>query len=625
MVAAMPENWFFETLPLHPFPYEGECLSGYLLRLAELNGYAILWDLIGDLFPMWTAPQQTGMLKWEYPLENWGRIPLRTGLTSAELNRLSVASWVEKFRFPINITRSKYMSPGHALHGILNPNLRVCSLCLQSQPYLRLIWRLLPVTTCLDHGCFLEERCSGCGAVLTPVSQDHQHMLCSVCGTDLRSLPVVMAPQDALSLQRQRQDEFQYLLDPATVLAKTGDGFADNPAYTLGLKFRYIRHLAKASTKMMAERTGLHVAALEAIERGVGAALPHYLTYLESIQMSWRKFASLDVPDAFLREIQAPRHLALRVCPDLHCPSHEMHPGAGVFLLLDAPEQHFARLRCKVCGKRFTRSYDGSLRTRPRCPSLQPGEKHNLLKSQAEIASLIEMGLHGECNRQIARKLGWGEKTVRIYWIALGLEGQVHQAQARMRAAKKVDQCGRLGSQIQAILEPLLHENRRLTLQEVHRALGSDCFYLQRHPDQARYLREAIWQHNVRIQQHQDDVVAAQIAKSIASLACADHIVLIDEITGQTGISSATLRENYPALHSEVHQAIQEQRERLKALHLKKQIEQIDRAANLLVAKGVRLTYRTILQEAGLSRYANHAAPIRDALAHWISNLAPRD
>lgn len=157
------------------------------------------------------------------------------------------------------------------------------------------------------------------------------------------------------------------------------------------------------------------------------------------------------------------------------------------------------------------------------------------------------------------------------------------------------------------------------------REWGSDCFYLQRHLDQARYLREAIRQHNVRIQQQQDDAVAAQIAKSIASLACVDHIVLIDEITGQAGISSATLRENYPALHLEVHQAIQEQRERLKSLHLEKQIEQIDTAANLLVVKGVRLTYRTILQKAGLSRYAYHAAPIRDALAHWISNLAPRD
>ena len=114
----MPEARFFETLPLRPFPFEGECLSGYVLRLAELNGYSFLWDLVSDLFPTWKAPQQIGRLKWEYPPENWGRMPLRSGLSSLELNRLTVTSWVEKFRSPLD-TRSKYSSPGNALRGIL--------------------------------------------------------------------------------------------------------------------------------------------------------------------------------------------------------------------------------------------------------------------------------------------------------------------------------------------------------------------------------------------------------------------------------------------------------------------------------------------------------------------------
>jgi hypothetical protein len=625
MEAAMPEDWFFESLPLRPGPYPGECLSGYLLRLAELNGYTILWDMVGDLFPMWKVPQQIGMLKWEYPLENWGRMPLRTGLSCAELTRLTVASWVEKFRTPIDPTRSNYMSPGHALHGILNPNLRVCSMCLQSQPYLRLIWRLLPVTVCLEHGCFLEEKCSGCGVVLTPVSQDHRHLRCPVCGTDLRSLPAVMAPQDMLNSQRRRQDEFQFLLDPETILAKASEDSAYDPAHALGLKFRYIRHLEKASTKAMAKKANLSTTALESIEQGDRTALSHYLTYLESIHMSWKEFALLDVPDEFLQELQSPRHLSLRVCPDPKCPGSEMPSGSSIFMLRDLPEQHFARFRCKVCGKRFTRSYDGSLRTKLPHPSLHTGDKHILTKSQAEITSLIEMGLRGECNRKIARNMGWGEKTVRIYWIGLGLEDQVHQAQTKRRAERKLEQHARLGAQIQAILEPLLQENRCLTVQEVHQAMGSNCFYLQGHPDQKKYLRQVIFQHNVRFKQQRNDAVSAQIARSLASLVCIDRVVSVDEITGQAGLSYTQFRKNYPTLHLEVHRAIREHRIRIKELHLKNQIRQIDEAASRLVEKGVRLNYQAILREAGLSRYAYHSTPIRDALARWISNLAPRD
>ena len=67
------------------------------------------------------------------------------------------------------------------------------------------------------------------------------------------------------------------------------------------------------------------------------------------------------------------------------------------------------------------------------------------------------------------------------------------------------------------------------------------------------------------------------------------------------------------------------QRNRLKELRLKNQTKQIDDAANRLVEKGFRLTYQAILREAELSRYACHSTPIRDALARWISNLAPRD
>ncbi len=129
MESPMSEDWFFEFLPLRPGPYAGECLSGYLLRLADLNGCTILWDLVGDLFPTWDAPQQIDKLKWEYPLKDWGRIPLRTGLTPGELTRLTVTPWVEKFRLPPDLHRSIYMSPGHFLKNLVNPVLRVCPLC----------------------------------------------------------------------------------------------------------------------------------------------------------------------------------------------------------------------------------------------------------------------------------------------------------------------------------------------------------------------------------------------------------------------------------------------------------------------------------------------------------------
>ena len=85
----MTGPWFFEVMPYRPSPYPDECLSGYLLRLAEANHVVSFWKLAQDLFPLWQDYPQAAMLRWEYPMENWGRIPLRTQLSLADLRRLT--------------------------------------------------------------------------------------------------------------------------------------------------------------------------------------------------------------------------------------------------------------------------------------------------------------------------------------------------------------------------------------------------------------------------------------------------------------------------------------------------------------------------------------------------------
>jgi hypothetical protein len=85
-------------------------------------------------------------------------------------------------------------------------------------------------------------------------------------------------------------------------------------------------------------------------------------------------------------------------------------------------------------------------------PRLCAGEPHILMKSQGEIASLIEMGMRGECNQKIALSLGWGVCTVRIYWIALGMEKQIHQAQVKKRTREKLERYAALRVQIQVTL-----------------------------------------------------------------------------------------------------------------------------------------------------------------------------
>jgi len=620
---AQNKPWFFDVLPCRPPPYPGECLSGYLLRLAQANRFSSFWDLVSGLFPMWQAPHQISLLQWEYPVDDWGCIPLRTHLSLTELRRLTVAPWIEKFRPPLTLRRPGYLSPGHFLRGTVNPHLQVCPPCLQAQPYLRLMWRLMPAQVCLDHGCLLQAQCHRCGAPLTVVGATQRHLHCAACDADLRTLPVVSASADLLTAQRHQQAELQFLLDPAVTLVKdlTGD-----PREAIGLKFRYLRLQEGQSVVAMTQQVGIFAGAITSLELGRSAPLPLYLTYLETLSWSWSDFAALKVPYEFVQSLKEPPFMHLRLCPAPECPNHQPPPSMGVKLLRDLPDCRKARFRCTACGRRFTRSYEGDLMAKPRRPLIRPGEPPTVVKSAEEIARLVEMGLQGLDNRQIARRLGWGEKTVRMYWISLDLEERVHQAQARRRAQEQQERYAALCDRVEAILQSFLNQDEEITLRRVDQALGYASEYLHNYPDLVERVREVARQHNAQVRQRRYETLSTRIAQAIKEAKKDNGTMTIHDIAQRAGLPYNRLYQSYPELHTMVRQAVQEHQARMRVARTEARCAQINEAAARLVAQGSRLTYKAILKEVGLHKCSAKADPVvQTLLRRWVGDFAPRD
>lgn len=178
----MTEPWFYQVYPCHPVPYPDECLSGYLLRLAQTNGFVFSGELVRDLLPTWQRAAQAMLLRWEYPMDAWGHIPQRTQVPPARLKKMTVLPWIEKFRAAPVLSRPNYLGPGRILYGIVAPHLQVCPLCLQAQPYIRLMWRLISVHACLLHRCLLQSHCHRCGALLSVIGVNHRHAARLTCG-----------------------------------------------------------------------------------------------------------------------------------------------------------------------------------------------------------------------------------------------------------------------------------------------------------------------------------------------------------------------------------------------------------------------------------------------------------
>ena len=297
-----------------------------------------------------------------------------------------------------------------------------------------------------------------------------------------------------------------------------------------------------------------------------------------------------------------------------------------VQLLADLPRQQKLRFRCRDCGLSFTLTYDGARVAKPRKPALRPNEPHLITKSTEEVDRLIEMGQQGMSNRQIAHCLSWGEKTVRIYWIALGLEDEIHHAQAKQRIREQQQRHAVRRAQIEAVMHRLLQKDAEITLRRLGRELGRNSDYLHSCPDLAEEVSKQIQSHNTEVRQRRYERLAVQTAQFVDAIRSGNDDPTFGEIAQQMGLSTENLRKLFPELYTLIREALEDRRVRLKTLRTQRECAQINEAAARLVANGSRLNFAAILREAGVSKSRGKYDPvIHDLLQQWVGGFAPRE
>lgn len=620
----MAAPYYFEVLPYRPAPYADECLSGYLARLAVANRIPDLWQLAGDLFPLWRVTRQLSLVRWEYPLDAWGLLPLRTQLSPASLNRVTVLAWVEKFRAPPVFTHPFRAGPGQILNGIVRLGDCICPRCFADTPYLRLSWRLTAVEVCLVHGCWLEDSCPGCGRPLAVFSRRGLRVCCPGCGTDWRTLPSRSAPTVMVGAQHEQQAGLQFLLEPSTSLV-TGLPLAvvanGGMACGVGVKLRWFRVAAGMSVSALANHLEVAAPTVGALERGERVPLSLYGRYLEAVSQSWPEVAALTLTNAMVEQLTTPPHLALRQCPYPQCAASALPPGMHIRLLRDLPEHRVARFRCSSCGRSFTRSYDGPTtsktpRSRDALPDLARSQK-----TADELEQLRTWGREGRPNRWIAQQLGWGQKTVRTYWLVLGMEAEVHQAQVIWRKRQQEQRQQALQVALEPVLKHVLSGEQEVALRDVARALGYNGDYLHSDPGLATDVQTQLAKHNAEVRARQEAVWAARIAGYCQTLTDAEEPVMLKTALAELGISWKVLRDCYPDLARLLQTTIRACQQQQRAARLAAQLAQIDAAADRLHTRGVRLSQRAILLEAEMSLHSGANMILRQRLQHWVGDF----
>lgn len=172
-----------------PQPQPDESLMGYVLRLAEANGYkspSWIFDLAGLKINV-AGGGRDALYRYDWDSTLLEQV---TGLTRIEINDLKSRQIDSLFSTPSvssSFSAFRYSSP------------KVCPVCLAQESYCRGVWDLLPLTACLAHESVMMSVCPECGS---RISWARERISVCRCGFDWRESVQMKASHQELEVSR---------------------------------------------------------------------------------------------------------------------------------------------------------------------------------------------------------------------------------------------------------------------------------------------------------------------------------------------------------------------------------------------------------------------------------------
>jgi hypothetical protein len=191
-------------LPGRPALLPDESLSSWFARTARANGLrpAELYRIV-----------QPGGDRHPHDLDRHADAPLlhlvatKTGLNADDLSHATFRRWAGAvFESDDGLGKLPWLAPAGREGGLRCFGQQLCPWCLavDSEPYLRLTWRLGFVTTCPKHDRLLLDRCGACGEPYSVLRQDARSGIsCPACGVDARTLTADTPPVASISVQEE--------------------------------------------------------------------------------------------------------------------------------------------------------------------------------------------------------------------------------------------------------------------------------------------------------------------------------------------------------------------------------------------------------------------------------------
>lgn len=349
---------------IRPNPLPGESFWSYLRRLAKQNGIPFLTML--NSIKVW---QQRSVQRTDFSLLditpgsvlNMKQLSDLTGHTVAKLLDATFAPLLRTFGASQEVQRARFAS------GMILDTYRFCPQCLEAAMYFRLLWRMAPVTSCVQHGVSLVDRCPRCKEQAS--FRDVELLgVCPHCGFSL----IKSQAQPTDDSEREQQ---HWINEALCTLFEPGNHHIEPHAaamrllYLLCVRKPYFdRQLAEAALPSVLPTLLQH--ARDSLSQKRTLHLLFLLNTLYEHHLSMNEFLQTTVPDSFVESV---RQGVVRRADQLSClaPWCDGYQWPGTLVKTGTTlkrrksgETLLYYLACTKCGCEYAIDEDGEIQER---------------------------------------------------------------------------------------------------------------------------------------------------------------------------------------------------------------------------------------------------------------------
>lgn len=152
--------------PAHPHPYQGECLSSWIVRCAHANGLkeqTFCDSVFGKDYQIWNRDIDRTAPDWLIEI-----MSMKTGVSLKRAEDTTFRLYQGRLFPDLHLnSQLRWITPAMHHHRMIHGYaMQYCPICLadDSEPYYRLSWRLALHTFCPMHEVMMHDRCYSCGS-----------------------------------------------------------------------------------------------------------------------------------------------------------------------------------------------------------------------------------------------------------------------------------------------------------------------------------------------------------------------------------------------------------------------------------------------------------------------------